>query len=327
MNKVNLISLILFASFSSSCFAQSFNVRSIFNSGATGGIEFLSPSSINDSTSFSLKKYKVQFVKVLRTKEVDLEKFDLENNNAKANQLFLISKFSIAKPNLSNDNTFENIYNGELELTYITASRKRGVWLHSANISATESEQSFKYSFTPNFRAYSVYAHAKNLKFVPFFGPGVAINQGKFFALPVFGFWKRLSPQLTAEIIVPIHAKIKYNLANKVELELATSYSRIHAVYREGSLFKGDDNTINLRQLKNHLGINTRLSEFYKFKVEIGYAYFQELNALSTDFVRKMSPSPYFNISFNYNFRNSILYKFFNEGDKLGNNKKTAKKG
>ena len=326
MKKALFTSTTLIISMLTNGYAQSFNVRSIFNSGATGGIELLTPSSINDSTNFRLTKYKVQFVKVLRTKEVDLEKFDMDNNEAKANQLFLTSKFSIAKPELTNQNYFENIYNGELELTYITASRRRGVWLHTANVSLTESEETFKRSITPNFRAYSVYAHVKNLKFIPFVGPAIGINQGQVIALPVFGFWTRLASQTTFEIIVPIHVKLKYNLANKVEFELATSYSRIHAVYREGSVYKGNDNTINLRQLKYHLGINTRLNENYKFKVELGYAFLQELNALSNNFSQKMSPTPFFNLSFNYNFRNSIFYKFFNEGDKLGKSKNETRK-
>lgn len=321
MNKVFTISIILLISLLNRCYSQSFNVRNIFNSGATLGAEHILPTSVdNDSSDFQLIKYKVQFVKVLRTREVDIEKFDMENKAAKANQLFLTSKFSVAKPSLSNQNYFDNIYSGELELTYITVSRTRGVWLHAANVSATESENSFKNSFTPNFRAYSVYAHInpKNLNFVPFVGPGIALNQGRILTLPVFGFWKKINQQFSFELIVPIHVKLKYNLANKVEFELATSYNRINAVYREGSKFKGNDNTINLRQLKSHLGINTKLSEYFKFKLEMGYGFFQELNALSNDYSQKMNATPYFNISFNYNFKNSILYKFFNEGDKLG---------
>lgn len=325
MNKVFFISIILLTGLFNKCFSQSFNVRNIFNSGATVGAEHILPTPFdNDSSNFQLIKYKVQFVKVLRTKEVDIEKFDMENKGAKANQLFLTSKFSVAKPSLSNQNYFNNIYSGELELTYITVSRTHGVWLHAVNVSATESETSFKNSFTPNFRAYSVYAHInpKNLNFVPFVGPGIALNQGRILALPVFGFWKRLNQQFSFELIVPIHVKLKYNLLNKVEFELATSYSRINAVYREGSKFKGNDNTINLRQLKSHLGINTRLSEYYKIKLEMGYGFFQELNALSNDYSQHMEPTSYFNISFNYNFKNSILYNFFNEGDKLGKNKR-----
>ena len=40
----------------------------ILVTGATGGVEYLAPSSMNDSTNFQLTKYKVQFVKVLKTR-------------------------------------------------------------------------------------------------------------------------------------------------------------------------------------------------------------------------------------------------------------------
>jgi hypothetical protein len=313
MKKVLYIFLVLTTGFTVTGFSQSFNVRRIFNSGATGGVELLSPSRINDSTNFQMSKHKVQFVKVLRTKEVDLEKFDRDDKGAKANQLFLISKFSFAKPSVSNNNFFETIYNGELELVYLTLSRRRGAWLHSVNVSATESEKSFQGSFTPNFRAYSVYAHVKNLNFIPFLGPAVGVNQGRFFVLPVLGFWTRITPKLSAEIIAPVHAKIKYNLADKVEFEIGSALNGFQPVYREGSNFTGDDGTINLRQLKNHLGISTVLSKHYKIKVELGHASFQKNRTISEDFSQDMSSSFYFNLSFNYNFGNSILYSFFNE--------------
>mgnify|MGYP000226995424 FL=1 len=84
-------------------------------------------------------------------------------------------------------------------------------------------------------------------------------------------------------------------------------------VYREGSTFNGDDQTINLRQFKNHLGVSTVLSKYYKIKVELGYASFQKVRTFTPDFSQDMSSSFYFNLSFNYNFGNSILYRFFNE--------------
>lgn len=259
-----------------------------------------------------MSKHKVQFVKVLRTKEVDIEKFDREDKDAKANQLFLISRFSFAKPEASNQDVFETIFNGELELIYITLSRRRGAWLHNVNVSATESEETFKNSFTPNFRAYSVYAHVKNLDFVPFIGPAVGVNQGRFFVLPVIGFWTKLTSELTVEIIAPIHAKIKYNLADKIEFELGSALNAFQPVYREGSKYSGDDNTINLRQFKNHLGIGTVLSQHYKIKIELGHASFQKVRTMNEDFSQEMESSFYVNLSFNYNFGNSILYDFFN---------------
>ncbi len=306
-------------------FSQSFNVKRIFNSGATGGVELLAPSRINDSTDFQLSKHKIQFVKVLRTKEVDIEKFDRDDKDAKANQLFLISRFSFAKPELSNQDYFETIFNGELELIYITLSRRRGAWLHNVNVSATESENSLKNSFTPNFRAYTVYAHVKNLDFVPFLGPAIGVNQGRFFVLPVVGFWTRLSKNLTAEIIAPIHAKIKYNLADKVEFELGSAVNGFQPVYREGSNFKGDDETINLRQFKNHIGIGTVLSKHYKIKVELGHASFQKIRTMNNDYSQNMESSFYVNLSFNYNFGNSILYSFFNEEKIAKRNKERLK--
>jgi len=69
---------------------------------------------------------------------------------------------------------------------------------------------------------------------------------------------------------------------------------------------------VYLQQLKIHLGVNKRISRLYKLKVEFGYAFMQELDAISSDQVQKMNSSPFINFSFNYNFGNSILYKFFN---------------
>jgi len=312
MNKVNYILVVFIALITSTCYSQSFNVRSIFNSGATAGIEYLSPSAVNDSTNFQLTKYKVQFVKVLRTKEGELEYFNRENVDAKANQLFLTSKFSLARPTLSRDSYFEDIYRGELELTYISVSNKKGLWIHAVNVSAEENQTTLKNSLSPNFRAYSVYIHVKNLKFIPFIGPGVSVNQGKYYVLPVFGFRAKLSPKLAAELIVPVHVKLKYNLSERVELELASYYSAINAIYRKGSYYTDDDNTLNLKQLKTYFAINTKLSDHYKFKVELGYAVLQKIDALSIAYTQTLSPMPYCNVSFNYNFGNSILYKYFN---------------
>lgn len=293
-------------------YAQSFDAKSVFNSGATFGVEYLFPSSINDSTDFQMTKYKIEFVKVLRTKEVDLNQFDMKKDDAKANQLFLKSKFSLSKPSLSNDNYFRNQLKAELELIYITASKKRGVWFHGANVNAEENNKTFPAELSPNFRAYSVYIHAKNLDFIPFIGPSFSITQGNLFLLPIFGVRAKLKGNLFAELIAPIHFKLKYNYKNKIDYELAIAYSGIHTVYRE-STYLNDNDSENLQQLKTHLGINTRLYKYYKFKVELGYAFLQEIDPVSYDNSQKMSSMPFINFSFNYNFGNSILYKFFNE--------------
>lgn len=312
MNKLFSISIVLVFGASLNCFSQSFDVRSIFNSGATVGVEYLTPSSINDSTNFQLTKYKVQFVKVLRTQECDLQDFDMECKESRANQLFLGSKFSLSNPTLSENNYFKKQFKAEVELIYITASKKRGVWFHSVNINAEENNETFPVNLSPNFRANSVYIHAKNLKFVPFFGPGISVTQGNFYFVPIFGFGAKLNKNLMAELIVPLHAKLKYNYRDKAELELACTYSGIHTVYREGSYLNKNDGQ-NLQQLKTHFGISAKFNKYYKFKLELGYAFLQELDAISYDYSQKMNAMPFINFSFNYNFGNSILYQFFNE--------------
>lgn len=306
------IILLLIGGLTINGFSQSFDVRRIFNSGATFGAEYLTPSKVNDTANFQLTKYKMQFVKVLRTKEVDIENFDMNQHNARANQLFLASKFSISEPSLSENNYFKKQYKAELELIYITASKRRGVWFHAININAEENNTTFPEEISPNFRAFSIYIHAKNLKFVPFAGPGISVTQGRFFFLPIFGFGAKINDKLIAELIVPVHAKIKYNYKDKAEIELACAYSGIHTVYREGNYWSNNDG-VNLKQLKIHLGTSATFYKHYKIKTEIGYAFLQELNAISYNFTQKMDAMPFFNISFNYNFGNSILYKFFNE--------------
>jgi hypothetical protein len=309
-NKLTIVALILVGAFQSA--AQSFDVRRIFNSGATFGIEYLMPSEIKDSTNFQLTKYKLQLVKVLRTKEVDLENFDRERQDAKANQLFLSSKFSITQPSISENNFFKKQFKAEVELIYITASKCKGVWFHAVNVNAEENKATFPKYFSPNFRANSIYVHVKNLKFVPFVGPGISVLQGQFYFLPIVGFWTKLTKKFTAELIAPVHAKIKYNYKEKAELELACSYSRMHTVYREGSYWEMN-NGLNLKQLKVHLGASAMFNKHFKVKTELGIAFLQELNAIADARSQKMASMPFLNFSLNYNFANSILYKFFNE--------------
>jgi hypothetical protein len=307
------IILVLILSIAFQGFSQSFDVRRIFNSGAGFGTEYLMPSKVNDSTDFLLTKYKVQFVKVLRTKEVDIEKFDKDKIDAKANQLFLGSKFSLSKPSLSENNYLKKQFKAEMELIYITVSKKKGVWFHGINVNVEENNATFPNYISPNFRAFSVYIHAKNLKFIPFLGPGISVTQGNFYFFPIFGFGAKLNDRVMVELIAPIHAKIKYNFKYKTEVELAFAYSGFQAVYREGSYWNDNDG-LNLKQLKTHLGISTIFNKNYKVKAELGYAFLQELQAVSYDNSKKMDAMPFINFSFNYNFGNSILYKFFNEG-------------
>ena len=131
--------------------AQSFHVNHLFSPGVTVGTDYPIPSAINDSVDFQLVKYKIQFVKPLKTKfGVALKDFDIKKADAKASQLFVATKFSVAKPSLTN-HSFEDIYKGELEFTAITASIRNGIWIYSANVFAEESETSIKKYFTFDF--------------------------------------------------------------------------------------------------------------------------------------------------------------------------------
>lgn len=150
------------------------------------------------------------------------------------------------------------------------------------------------------------------MNFIPFIGPSFSVTQGNLYLLPIFGFRAKLSRNLAAELIAPIHFKLKYNYKSKIDFELAAAYNSIHTVYREDSYLNENDG-LNLQQLKIHIGVNTRLYKYYKFKVEFGYAFLQELDPISYDNSQKMNSMPFINFSFNYNFGNSILHKFFNE--------------
>ena len=311
--KTTTILLILLVGCCTQTVAQSFRVESLFGPGLTVGTDYLFPSATNDSTNFSLVKYKVQFVKPLKTKlGVDLKDFNFKKIDAKASQLFLTTKFSIAQPNMSQNNYFKNIYKGELELTAITASIRNGIWVYAANLYAEESALSFKKSFTPNLRAYTAYVSVKNFKFIHFYGIGMVINQGKIYPLPIAGFRKKLTNKLNGELIVPVHIKLTYTLNKKMSCDLASYYSGINAIYRQGSAFQKNDKTLNLRMLKTYLALNTNFGKHYKLKTEVGIAYSQEIGALSSDFSQDMSSTPYFSVSLNYDFGNSVFGNFVN---------------
>lgn len=310
MNKAVLIAIFLNLGIAFQIFAQSFHINNLFNPGVTIGTDYQFPSKINDSADFQIVKYKVQFVKPLKTKfGVALKDFDIKKADAKASQIFLATKFSVAKPSITNNN-YEDIYKGEIEVTAITASIKRGIWVYAGNLYFEESSTTFKKYLTPNFRAYTAYVNIKNLKFIYFYGASTVINQGKIYPLPMGGFRAKLTSKLKAEVIIPVHIKLNYELTNKINFDLAGYFSGINAIDRQGSALKKNDNTLNLRELKTYFAINAKLATHYKIKAEIGYAFSQKIHALSNDFQQNMSSSPYVSISLNYNFGNSIFGNF-----------------
>lgn len=310
MKKGFLISLFFINGIVLQTFSQSFHINNLFNPGVTIGTDYQFASEINDSSDFQIVKYKAQFVKPLRTKfGVALKDFDIKKVDAKASQIFLATKFSVAKPSVT-DNNYEDIYKGEIEVTAITASIKNGIWVYAGNLYFEESSATFKKYLTPNLRLYSAYINIKNLKFIYFYGVTMVVNQGKFYPLPLFGFRAKLTSKLKAEVIIPVHIKLNYELNKKINFDLAGYFSGINAIDRQGSALKKNDNTLNLRELKTYLAINAKLATHYKIKAEIGYAYSQKIHTLSNDFQQNMSSAPYISVSLNYNFGNSIFGNF-----------------
>lgn len=316
MGKTVFVTIILFVGLVQLSFSQSFHVDKLFNSGTTFGTDYLFPSVLQDSTDFQLIKYKFQYLKPLKTKlGVDLKDFDFKKMDAKASQIFLTTKLEITNPSETNTNFFKNIYKVEIGITAITASLRNGVWVYAANIYAEENSTTLTKNFTPNFRGYTAYINIKSLKFIYFYGAGLVINQGKIYPVPVFGFRSKISSKLKAEFIVPVHVKLNYEISNKVNLDLASYYSGINAIYREGSAFQNNDNTLNLRQLKTYVALNAKLGKHYKIKTEFGYSFLQKIDALNDRIARKMSSSPYLSVSFNYHFGKSVFGKFINRRD------------
>lgn len=315
MKKALLLSFFIVCGVASRIFGQSFHVNHLFSPGVTVGVDYPMSSSVNDSTSFQLVKYKAQFVKPLRTKfGVALKDFDLKKVDAKASQLFVAAKFSVAKPSLTN-HSFEDIYKGELEFTAITASIRNGIWVYSANIFAEESATSLKKYLTPNFRGYIAYINIKNLKFIYFYGAAVVLNQGRFLPLPMAGFRAKLNKNFKAEVIFPVHVKLNQELNKTLNIDLASYFSGINTVSREGSFYQNDDNTLNFRELKTYLALNAKLAKHYKLKAEVGYAFFRSIHGISNDYQQKVNPGAYFSLSLNYNFGNSIFGNFIDRDE------------
>ncbi|MBQ20071.1 MAG: hypothetical protein CMD31_04895 [Flavobacteriales bacterium] len=292
--------------------AQSFNVNSFFNAGATLGVDYPTPGAIDDSTDFQMTKYKFQFVKPLRTRlGIALKDFNMKKADAKASQIFLATKFSVAQPSLRNT-PLDNIYKGEIEFTAITASIRNGIWVYAANFYAEESNASLNQSFTPNFRAYTAYINIRNLKMVHFYGATLVINQGRIVPLPLVGFRVKFNARTKLEFIVPVHLKLNYALNRKVNFDLAGYFSGINAVSREGSVLQNDDNTVNLRELKTYFAVNVKFGRHYKLKVETGYAFLRKLHGINTDFKQDVASAPYISFSLNYNFGHSVFGSFIN---------------
>ena len=300
-------------------FSQSFNVNFLFKPGVTVATESVMPSAVNDSIDFQLKKYSFQFSQPLKTKVgikgLSLKDFSLKKLDVKGSQLFLNYTFSVIQPKLTNDNSFENLYKGGIGLTAITASIKKGIWLYAANVYATENSTTIKEGLTPNLRAYVANIKTKNLKTFYFYGGGILVNQGKVIPFPLLGLRTKLAPRLRTELIIPLHFKLNYRFNSKLNLDGVAHFNGINTIYREGSAFQGNDQTLNLRQLKTYLALNCKIGKHYRLKFEGGYSSMQQIYSWSERTSQKLDAAPYVGIAFNYSFGKSVFGNFINQAE------------
>lgn len=299
--------------------AQSFNLDFLFNPGVTLGTEYLAPGSINDSSDFQLLKYNLQFSQPLKTKVgvkgFDLKNFSFKKLDAKASQFFLNYNLSVIQPSLTDNNQFENLYRGGFGFTAISASLRKGIWIYSTNVYATENSSTLKQNFTPNFRGYIANVKTKNLKTFYLFGGGFLMHQGQLIPFPLLGYKTKLAPKLRTEIILPVHAKLNYRFNKKMSLDAVAHYNGINTVYRQGSAYSNTDQTVNVRQLKTFLALNSKIGKSYKLKIEAGYASFQRFYTWDNKSSQTIGSAPYVGVSVNYNFGKSVFGNFMNQAE------------
>jgi hypothetical protein len=315
--KLSLILIFIFFGGFSSLYAQSFNLDFLFSPGLTLGTEYTPNSAINDSTDFQFTKYKAQYVHPLKTKlgvkGLDLKNFSFKKLDAKASQIFLNTRFSVIQPTLSQNNYYENIYNGTIGITALTASVRHGIWLYSANMYFSENETTLTESPMPNFLGYIANVRIKSTKFMYFYGMSLAINQGKFFPIPIFGFSAKLAPKLNATLTFPVQSKITYKASKNLKIDLAANFDALNSVYRDGSTFQGNDNSLNYRQLKSYLGISVKLNQNFELNTEAGYSSFKKISAISSDYSQSVDASFYGSISVRYRFGKSVFDNFLSK--------------
>lgn len=297
--------------------AQSFNTGILFNSGLTLGTEYGFPSQLNDSTDFQLTKYNLKFSQPLKTKiGIDLKNFNFKKMDAKASQIFLDYGFGVVQPSVTDNNNFEHIYKLNVGVTALTASIRKGIWLYSFNAYAEENKDSFSKSFTPNFRGYFANIKTKNLKTFYFYGAGLVVHQGKFIPFPLLGLKTRLgSSNFRTEIIIPLHIKLNYRFNNKVNLDIASNFNGLTSIYRKESGYSSNNQTLNFRQLKNYIALNSKLGSHYKIKIEGGYALLQQISAWEGDYKQDVDAAPYLGLTLNYSFGKSVFGTFMSQGD------------
>ena len=96
-------------------------------------------------------------------------------------------------------------------------------------------------------------------------------------------------------------------------LDLATNFDALNSVYRTGSAFQGNDNSLNYRQLKSYIGLTTKLNKQFELIFEGGYTSFKKINAINSDYSQAIEASMYASFSVRYRFGKSVFDNFLNK--------------
>jgi hypothetical protein len=312
MGKKLIIGLLLYLGTLVSTFSQSLQLDFLFSSGLTYSSEFHGAAALNDSVDFNFNKHQLQFVLPLKTKiNLDLKKLDFKKMNLSSSQLFLTSKIGLNQSSFSGQSS-TNIYKASIGITGLNAGLRQGIWIYSANIYVNESDKSYNGNLVPNFRGYGARVKVKSFDFIYFYGAGLVVNQGKFYPVPILGFQKKVAKNLKARIVFPIEAKLNYKANAKLNFDVGANFDGVNTIYRSGSVIKDTDGSVNYRQLKPYIALNSKIAKQVKIKVEGGLSVAQQYTVIQTDYSENIGTSYYIAFTLNYQFGKSLFGQFVN---------------
>lgn len=310
MSKILIIAILV--CFGKVTFSQSLQLDFLFSSGLTYSSEFHGASKVNDSVDFNFNKHQLQFVLPLKTKiNLDLKKLDFKKMNLSSSQLFLTSRIGFNQSSFSGKSS-NNIYRASIGITGLNAGIRQGIWIYSANLYVNESDKTYNGNLVPNFRGYGARVKVKSFDFIYFYGLGLLVNQGKFYPVPILGFQKKVAKNLKARIVFPLEAKLNYKVNPKLNVDLGANFDGVNTIYRQGSVLRGNDATINYRQIKPYLALNSKIAKQFKLKLEGGLSVAQQYTVIQKDYSQSLGTSYYVAFSLNYQFGKSLFGQFVN---------------
>lgn len=304
------ISIFFLLVFSCKATSQSFNFGFLFKPGITVGAEYNPEATFADSGSFSYMKYRTQLTIPLKTKlDVSLKKLDISSS-----QTFFTFNTSVrdSKIGFGNEQFHSNIYTGSVGITLLKAGLRKGIWLYSANLSISESENSIQSNPKLNFLGYLVHIKLGGLKFIHFYGAAAVYNQGKFIPAPILGFNVKLAKKTRWMLILPIQSKITYKISNKNSVDFAVTLSGFNSVVKDKFLTNETEAILNYRHLKTFIGYNQKIGKTFRLITEFGFSSLRTLKFSESlyDNSYKISPTPYIAVSLQIKFNKSLLDNF-----------------